>query len=155
MTIKDFPCLLGKHVDGPGLVDTWTRHPMGYKIFPEDSREDRTPKIPVGKLHKCGSTSPVAIHCTKKTKINELQVIEVVQCAEDKESFDQDSAVSEDTPQYYYPVQNITAFFEVTESHNHLPQYQEDCYNLTKSTRPECARINLLGAKFTLQEHLV
>ena len=29
-----------------------------------------------------------------------------------------------------YPIENITAFFEVTEVHTHLPQYSEDCCNL-------------------------
>ncbi|MBW0545130.1 hypothetical protein O181_084845 [Austropuccinia psidii MF-1] len=68
--------------------------------------------------------------CTKKTKINEVQVIEEVQCTEEKEESDLKSAVSEDTPVEDYPIENITAFFEVTEVHTHLPQYSEDCYNL-------------------------
>ncbi|MBW0553332.1 hypothetical protein O181_093047 [Austropuccinia psidii MF-1] len=38
--------------------------------------------------------------------------------------------MSEDTPVENYPIENITAFFEVTEVHTHLPQYSEDCYNL-------------------------
>ncbi|MBW0577821.1 hypothetical protein O181_117536 [Austropuccinia psidii MF-1] len=38
--------------------------------------------------------------------------------------------MSEDTPVEDYPIKNITAFFEVTEVHTHLPQYSEDCYSL-------------------------
>ncbi|MBW0572234.1 hypothetical protein O181_111949, partial [Austropuccinia psidii MF-1] len=53
-----------------------------------------------------------------------------VHCTEEKEESDQDSAISEDTPVEEYPIENITAFFEVTEVHTHLPQYSEDCYNL-------------------------
>ncbi|MBW0575637.1 hypothetical protein O181_115352, partial [Austropuccinia psidii MF-1] len=68
--------------------------------------------------------------CTKKTKINEAQVIEEVQCTEEKEECDLDSTVSEDTPVEEYSIENITAFFEVTEVHTHLPQYSEDCHNL-------------------------
>ncbi|MBW0505734.1 hypothetical protein O181_045449 [Austropuccinia psidii MF-1] len=49
--------------------------------------------------------------------------MEEVQCTEDKEESDLDSAVSEDTPVEDYPNENITAFFEVTEVHTHLPEY--------------------------------
>ncbi|MBW0527149.1 hypothetical protein O181_066864 [Austropuccinia psidii MF-1] len=94
------------------------------------SREDKRPGRPVLKCHKCGSTSHLANTCTKKTKINEFQVMEEVQCTEEKEEYDLDSAVSEDTPVEDYPIENITAFFEVTEVHTHLPQYSEDCHNL-------------------------
>ena len=69
-------------------------------------------------------------HLHQKTKINEVQVIEQIQCTEEKEESDQDSAVSEDTPVEDYPIENISAFFEVTEVHTHLPQYSEDCCNL-------------------------
>ncbi|MBW0494956.1 hypothetical protein O181_034671, partial [Austropuccinia psidii MF-1] len=51
-------------------------------------------------------------------------------CTEEKDESDQDSAVFEDTPVEDYPIENITAFFEVTEVHTHLPQYSEDCCNL-------------------------
>ncbi|MBW0527310.1 hypothetical protein O181_067025 [Austropuccinia psidii MF-1] len=75
------------------------------------SREDKRPEIPVLKCHKCGSTSNLANTCTKKTKINEAQVIEEVQLED-------------------YPIENIEYFFEVTEVHTHLPHYSEDCHNL-------------------------
>ncbi|MBW0534427.1 hypothetical protein O181_074142, partial [Austropuccinia psidii MF-1] len=58
------------------------------------------------------------------------QVIEEVQCTEEKEESDLDSEVSEDTPVEDYPIENNTAFFEVTEFHTHLPQYSEDFHNL-------------------------
>ncbi|MBW0553212.1 hypothetical protein O181_092927 [Austropuccinia psidii MF-1] len=106
---------------------TWTRIPMESKMIPKIPREDKRPERPVLKCHKCGSTSHLANTCTKKTKINEVQVIEEIQCTEEKEESDQDSAVSEDTPVEDYPIENITAFFEVTEVHTHLPQYSEDC----------------------------
>ncbi|MBW0521333.1 hypothetical protein O181_061048 [Austropuccinia psidii MF-1] len=66
----------------------------------------------------------------KKTKVNEVQVIEAVQCAEEKEEYDLDSAIFEDTPVEDYPIKTITAFFEVTEVHTHFTQYSEDCHNL-------------------------
>ncbi|MBW0524021.1 hypothetical protein O181_063736 [Austropuccinia psidii MF-1] len=103
---------------------TCTRVPMESKMVSKASREDKRPERPVLKCHKCGRTLHLANTCTKKTKINE------VQCTEEKEESDLDSAVSEDTPVEDYPIENITAFFEVTEVHTHLPQYNEDCNNL-------------------------
>ncbi|MBW0544233.1 hypothetical protein O181_083948 [Austropuccinia psidii MF-1] len=58
---------------------TWTKIPMESKMFPKISIEDRKPERPVLKCHKCGSTSNLANNCTKKTTINEVQVIEEVQ----------------------------------------------------------------------------
>ncbi|MBW0490803.1 hypothetical protein O181_030518 [Austropuccinia psidii MF-1] len=93
-------------------------------MIPKISRGD---KKPVLKFHKCGKTSHLANICIKKTKLNEVQVIEDFQCTEEKEESDQDSAVSEDTPVEDYSIENFTAFFEVTEVHTHLPKYSENC----------------------------
>ncbi|MBW0528958.1 hypothetical protein O181_068673 [Austropuccinia psidii MF-1] len=106
---------------------TWIKNPMESKMIPKISREDKKPAL---KCHKCGSTSHLANSCIRKTKINEVQVIEDVQCGEEKEESDQDSSVSEDTPVENYYIENITSFFEVTEVHTHFPQYGEDCHNL-------------------------
>ncbi|MBW0541511.1 hypothetical protein O181_081226 [Austropuccinia psidii MF-1] len=103
---------------------------MESKIDFKTSREDKRPERPVLKCHKCGSTSNLAKTCTKKAKINEVQVIEQVPCTEEKEESDLDSAVSEDTPVEDYPIERITAFFEVTEVHTHFPQYNEYRHNL-------------------------
>ncbi|MBW0580196.1 hypothetical protein O181_119911 [Austropuccinia psidii MF-1] len=104
-----------------------TRIPMESKTVPKIAREDKRPERHVLKCHKCGSTSHLANTCTKKTKINEVQVLEAIHFTEEKEESDQDSAISEETPVEGYPVENITAFFEVTEVHTHLPHYSEDC----------------------------
>ncbi|MBW0585887.1 hypothetical protein O181_125602 [Austropuccinia psidii MF-1] len=106
---------------------TWTKIPMESKMVSKIPREDRRPERPVLKCHKCGRTSHLANTCTKKTKINEAQVIEGIQCTEGKEEADQDSAVSEDKPVEDYPIGNITSFFEVKEVNTHLPQYSEVC----------------------------
>ncbi|MBW0542961.1 hypothetical protein O181_082676 [Austropuccinia psidii MF-1] len=103
---------------------------MESKMVPNISREDRTPESPVLKCHKCGSTSYLVNTCTKKTKINELHVIEGVQCTEEKEQSDLYSEVSEDTLLKDYPIEQITAFIEVTEVHTNFPQYSEGCHNL-------------------------
>ncbi|MBW0555433.1 hypothetical protein O181_095148 [Austropuccinia psidii MF-1] len=105
----------------------WTKIPMESKMVSKIPREDRRPEKPVLKCHQCGITSHLANTCTKNTKINEVQIIEEVQCTEEKEEFDLDSAVSEDTPVEDYTIENITTLFEVTEVHTHLPQYSEDC----------------------------
>ncbi|MBW0553273.1 hypothetical protein O181_092988 [Austropuccinia psidii MF-1] len=103
---------------------------MESKMVPKISREDRKPEKPILKCHKFGSTSHLVNTCTKKTKIVEVQVNEEVQCTEEKEESDIDSAVTEDTPVEDYPIENITAFFEVTEVHTHLQKYIEDCHTL-------------------------
>ncbi|MBW0532665.1 hypothetical protein O181_072380 [Austropuccinia psidii MF-1] len=112
------------------ISKTWTKIPMESKMVPNISREDKKSEIPVLLCHKCGRTPNLAKNCTKKTKINEVQVIEEVQCTEEKEESDLDYAVSEDTPAEDYPIENITDFFEVTEVHTHLPKYSEDCDSL-------------------------
>ncbi|MBW0578948.1 hypothetical protein O181_118663 [Austropuccinia psidii MF-1] len=109
---------------------TWTKIPMESKIISKVPREDRKPEKAVLKCHKCRSTSHLDKTCTEKTKINEGQDIEEVQCTEGKEESNLYSAVSEDTPVEEYTIENITAFFKVTEVHTHLPQYSEDCHNL-------------------------
>ncbi|MBW0558193.1 hypothetical protein O181_097908 [Austropuccinia psidii MF-1] len=96
---------------------------MESKMVSKPSIEDKRPEIPVLKCHKCGSTSNLANACTKKTKLNEVQVIEELQCIEEKEEPDPDSAISEDTPVEDFLIDNITAFFDITEVQAHLPQY--------------------------------
>ncbi|MBW0547553.1 hypothetical protein O181_087268 [Austropuccinia psidii MF-1] len=73
---------------------TWTRVPMESKMVSKPSREDKRPKRPLLKCHKCRSTSHLANTCTKKTKINEVQVIAEAQCNEVKEESDLDSVIS-------------------------------------------------------------
>ncbi|MBW0479806.1 hypothetical protein O181_019521 [Austropuccinia psidii MF-1] len=85
------------------IGNTWTGNPMGAEMVPMISREDKKPERPVLKCHKCQSTSHLAKDLTKKTKRNEVQVIEEFWCAEGKES-DQDYEISEDTPVEDYPV---------------------------------------------------
>ncbi|MBW0573079.1 hypothetical protein O181_112794, partial [Austropuccinia psidii MF-1] len=67
---------------------TQTKIPMESKMVTKISREDRKPERPALKCQKCGSTSHLASTCTKKTKINEFQVIEEVKCTEEKEESD-------------------------------------------------------------------
>ncbi|MBW0578340.1 hypothetical protein O181_118055 [Austropuccinia psidii MF-1] len=134
---------------------TWTKIPMESNMVPTISREDRKPERPVLKCHKCGSTSHLANTCTKKTNINEIKLIEGIQCTEEKEESDEDLGVSQDTPVKDYPIENITAFFEVTEVHTHLPQYSEDCCNLINIQDARMFKENLLEVKATLLEHPV
>ncbi|MBW0503655.1 hypothetical protein O181_043370 [Austropuccinia psidii MF-1] len=114
----------------------WIRVPIESKMISKTPREDKRPERPVLKCHKCGSTAHLANTCAKKAKINELQVIEEVQCTEEKEEYDIDSAVSEDTPKENYPIEKITAFFEVTEVRTHFPKYSDNFHNLIKIQDP-------------------
>ncbi|MBW0519492.1 hypothetical protein O181_059207 [Austropuccinia psidii MF-1] len=109
---------------------TWIGVPMESKMVSKPYREYKRPERPVFKCHKCGNTSNLAKACTKKTKINKFQVIEEFQSTEEKEESNLDAAVSEDTPVADFPIEIITAVFEVTEFHTNLPQYSEDCHNL-------------------------
>ncbi|MBW0498273.1 hypothetical protein O181_037988 [Austropuccinia psidii MF-1] len=58
----------------------WIRVPMESKMVSKASTEDKRPEKPVLKCHKSEVTSYLANTCTKKTNINEVQVIEEVQC---------------------------------------------------------------------------
>ncbi|MBW0537666.1 hypothetical protein O181_077381 [Austropuccinia psidii MF-1] len=115
---------------------TWTKIHIESKMVPKISRQDRRPEKPVLKFHKCGRNSYLANNFTKKTKINEVQVIEKFQCTEEKEESELASAVSEDTPVEDYTIEKITAFFEVTEVHTHLPQGHE--VNITLNIDRPC-----------------
>ncbi|MBW0540569.1 hypothetical protein O181_080284 [Austropuccinia psidii MF-1] len=124
-------------------------------MVPKISRDYKRPEKPVLKCNKFGSTSHLAKTCTKKTKINEVQIIEEIQYTEEKEESGQDSAVSEETPAEDYSIKNITAFVEVTEFHTHLPQYIEDCYHLINikdarmcKTKPARAKGYISGEYF-------
>ncbi|MBW0521675.1 hypothetical protein O181_061390 [Austropuccinia psidii MF-1] len=90
---------------------TWTRDPMESKMVPKIFREDKRAERPVWKCHKYGRTSHLANTCSKHTKINEVQVIEGVKCAEEKEESDQESTISEDTPMGDFSIKKIPAFF--------------------------------------------
>ncbi|MBW0508575.1 hypothetical protein O181_048290 [Austropuccinia psidii MF-1] len=88
-------------------------------------------------------------HLRQKDKINEVQVIEEVQCTEEKEESDLDSAGCEDTPVEDYTIENITAFFEVTEVHTHLPQYSEDFHNLINIQDARMSKVNFDTGAFS------
>ncbi|MBW0467639.1 hypothetical protein O181_007354 [Austropuccinia psidii MF-1] len=124
-------------------------------MLSKTSREDKRTERPVLKCHKCGITSHLANTCTKKTEINEIEIIEEVQCTEEKEESDLDYSVSEDRPVEEYPIENITAFFEVTDVHTHFLSYSEDCHNLINmqdarmcKTKPARGKGNTAGASF-------
>ncbi|MBW0528838.1 hypothetical protein O181_068553 [Austropuccinia psidii MF-1] len=112
---------------------SWNRVPVESKMVSKTYREYKRPEIAALKCHKRGSTSHLANTFTKKEKINEAQVIGEVQCIEEKEESDLESAISEDTPVEDSPIENITAFFDITEVHTHLPQYSEEGHNLINS----------------------
>ncbi|MBW0569244.1 hypothetical protein O181_108959 [Austropuccinia psidii MF-1] len=81
------PCLTEDYINAmediitrTRIGNTWTKIPIESKMVPKISREDRKSERPVLKCHECGSTSNLANTCTKNTKINEVKVIEEVQC---------------------------------------------------------------------------
>ncbi|MBW0509729.1 hypothetical protein O181_049444 [Austropuccinia psidii MF-1] len=84
-SIEDYINAMEDAITRTRIGKTWTSVPMQYKMVSKASREDKRPERPVLKCHKCGKTSHLANTCTRKTKINEAQVIEEVQCTEEKE----------------------------------------------------------------------
>ncbi|MBW0549150.1 hypothetical protein O181_088865 [Austropuccinia psidii MF-1] len=134
---------------------TCTKIPIESNIVSNIPREDRRPEKPSLKCHKYGSTPHLANTCTKKTKINEVKVLEEVHCTKEKEESDQGSAIYEDTSVEDYPIENITSCFEVTEVQTHLPQYSEDCCNLINIQDARMYKTKLLEEKVILLEHPV
>ncbi|MBW0549916.1 hypothetical protein O181_089631 [Austropuccinia psidii MF-1] len=55
---------------------TWARIPMECKMVSKTSGEDKRPERLVLKCDKCGSISHLDNTCSKKKKINEVEVIE-------------------------------------------------------------------------------
>ncbi|MBW0513978.1 hypothetical protein O181_053693 [Austropuccinia psidii MF-1] len=139
---EDYINALEEIITRTRISKTWTQTPMDSKIVPRISRGNRKSERPVLKCHEYGSTPHLANTCTKKTKINEVQVIEEVQCTEEKEESHQYFSVSEDTPVEDYPIENITAFFEVTEVHTHLPQYNR-YFTIGENKRPKFSFSNI------------
>ncbi|MBW0465544.1 hypothetical protein O181_005259 [Austropuccinia psidii MF-1] len=153
---KDYINAMEDILTGTRIDKSCTRIPMESKMVSKASREDNRLERPVLKCHKCGSTSHLVNTCTKKTKINEFQVIEEFQCTEEKEETDLDSAVSQDTSVEDYPIENITDFFEVTEAHTHLPQYSEVCHNLINFQDSRmCKTKPARGKGYTSQESCI
>ncbi|MBW0486661.1 hypothetical protein O181_026376 [Austropuccinia psidii MF-1] len=104
----------------------------------------------------CKTWTRRPITCPQKTKINEAQVIEEVQCSEGKEESEQDSAIYEDTPVEEYPIEKITALFEVTELHTHLQQYSEDYYKLISLQEARvCKTKPAIGKAYTSGESFI
>ncbi|MBW0467076.1 hypothetical protein O181_006791 [Austropuccinia psidii MF-1] len=125
----------------------WNRNPIESRIVPKTSRED---KRPISKCHKCEITSHLENTCIKKTKINEVQVIE------DEEEYDKDYAIYEDTPAEEYPIENITALFQVTEVHNNFPQYSKDNCNLINIQEDRvCKTKSARGKGYTSGEYYI
>ncbi|MBW0568329.1 hypothetical protein O181_108044 [Austropuccinia psidii MF-1] len=134
---------------------TWTRVPIKSKIVSKTSIEDKRPERPVLKCHKCGSNSHLENTCTKKAKINEVQVIEEAQCTEEKEESDLYYEVSQDTPVEDYPIETLQLSLRSQKSILTCHSTVRILISLSISRMPECVKPNLLEVKDTLLEHLV
>ncbi|MBW0562274.1 hypothetical protein O181_101989 [Austropuccinia psidii MF-1] len=82
------PCLTEDYINEMENIITrtrigkrWSGKPIESKMVQKIFRDDKRPKIPFLKCHKFEITSHLAINYTKKTKINEVQVIKEVQRA--------------------------------------------------------------------------
>ncbi|MBW0520976.1 hypothetical protein O181_060691 [Austropuccinia psidii MF-1] len=112
----------------------WYKPPMDNKTrgkpIPKPNRPHE--KAPL-KCHKCGSTSHFANTCPKRTRMNEVE-IEKDDTKETNDvpvhEIDSEPSEEEELPDER-SIENINVFFEVTEVHTHLPQYSDECMNLT------------------------
>ncbi|MBW0501039.1 hypothetical protein O181_040754 [Austropuccinia psidii MF-1] len=107
----------------------WYKPPMDNKTSGKPVPKPNKPheKAPL-KFHKCGITYHLANTCTKKRRINE---IEIDKAEETKETnnvslHDSDSEPSKrEEIQDELSIENINVSFEVTEVHTKLPQYSD------------------------------
>ncbi|MBW0512806.1 hypothetical protein O181_052521 [Austropuccinia psidii MF-1] len=123
----------------PDMAETMTiRRPIPK---PNETHD----KAPL-KCHKCGSTSHLANTFPKKTRINEIEIEEDdPKETKDVSVHESDSEPSEEEElQDELSIENIIVSFEVTEVHNHLPQYSDEFIDLIRvqdakiqKTKPE------------------
>ncbi|MBW0520868.1 hypothetical protein O181_060583 [Austropuccinia psidii MF-1] len=112
----------------------WYKPPIdnktsGKPISKPNEPQDRAPL----KFNKCGSTSHLANTCTKKTKINEIEIEKEDDTKEvnDVSLHESDSEPSEEEELTdKLSIEKINVSFEVTEVHTHLPQYSDECMDL-------------------------
>ncbi|MBW0552969.1 hypothetical protein O181_092684 [Austropuccinia psidii MF-1] len=127
----------------------WYKPPLenktsGKPISKPKKPQDRAPL----KHHKGESTSHLAHTCQKRTIINEIDAEKEddTKEANDVSLHESDSEPSEEEELTdKRSIQNINFSFEVTEVHNHLPQYSDECMDLihvqdAKMQRPKPSR---------------
>ncbi|MBW0544660.1 hypothetical protein O181_084375 [Austropuccinia psidii MF-1] len=111
----------------------WYKSPIdnktsGKPISKPNKPQDRLPF----QCHRCGSRSHLANTCTKKTRINGIE-IEKDDTKETNDvhvhESDPEPSEEEELPEEL-SLENINVSFEVTEVHNHLPQYSDECMDL-------------------------
>ncbi|MBW0493481.1 hypothetical protein O181_033196 [Austropuccinia psidii MF-1] len=111
----------------------WYKHPMDNKPSGKQIPKPNKPhdKAPL-KCHKCGSTCNLSNTCSKKTRINEIEIEkDDTKETNDVPVYESDSEPSEEEElPYELSIENINFSFEVTEAHTHLPQYSDKCMGL-------------------------
>ncbi|MBW0504298.1 hypothetical protein O181_044013 [Austropuccinia psidii MF-1] len=111
----------------------WYKPPIDNKTCGKPISRPNKPqeKSPI-KFHKCRSKSHLANTCPKRTRINEIEIGK----SEDKETYDISLHESDSEPSEEeelpdkLSIENINFSIEVTEVHNHLPQYSDECMDL-------------------------
>ncbi|MBW0547835.1 hypothetical protein O181_087550 [Austropuccinia psidii MF-1] len=116
---------IGRNWYKPPIDNNTGAKPISRPNRPQD-------KAPL-KCHECGSTSHLANNCTKRTKMNEIEIgkAEETKETDDVSLHESDSEPSEEEElPDQLGIENINVFFEVTEVHTHLPQYSDECMDL-------------------------
>ncbi|MBW0587089.1 hypothetical protein O181_126804 [Austropuccinia psidii MF-1] len=149
------PCSTEDYINSMEDITTRTKIGRNWYNPPMDNKTSRKPipkpnkshdKAPL-KCHKCGSTSHLANTCPKKTRINKTEIERYnTKETNDVPVHESDSETSEEEElPYELSIENINVSFEVTEVHNHLPQYSDECMDLihvqdAKMQKPKPAR---------------
>ncbi|MBW0503708.1 hypothetical protein O181_043423 [Austropuccinia psidii MF-1] len=116
----------------------WYKPPIDNKTGAKPvSRPNRPQDKSPLKCHECGSTSHLANTCTKRTKINEIEIgkAEETKETDDVSLHESDSEPSEEEElPDQLGIENINVYFEVTEVHTHFLIHVQDA--TMKKTKP-------------------
>ncbi|MBW0545717.1 hypothetical protein O181_085432 [Austropuccinia psidii MF-1] len=160
------PCSTEDYINAMEELTTRTRIGRNWYKPPIDNKKSGKPipkpnkphyKAPL-KLHKCGSTSHLENTCTKKTRINEIE-IDKVEDTKETNNLSPHESISETSEEEEIPdelsIENINVSFEVTEVNSHLPQYSDECMDLIhvqdakiQKTKPSRGKGYTAGALF-------
>ncbi|MBW0473020.1 hypothetical protein O181_012735 [Austropuccinia psidii MF-1] len=103
------------------------------------------------KCNKFGRTSHLAETCPKTTRINQIK-IEKAQDTKPTDDVSLHERKSEPSEEEELPdqlsIENINVSFEVTEVHNHLPQYIDECMDLIHVQDAQMQKNNPSRGKF-------
>ncbi|MBW0486602.1 hypothetical protein O181_026317 [Austropuccinia psidii MF-1] len=100
----------------------------------------------IRKCHICQSTTPLANSCSRKGKINEIDILKEPDVGkyDDVENTDDKSSIFSESSKYK---QNINATFDITKSYYHLPQLRNNQLYMSKVQDGQLMKTKTNGGK--------